>query len=128
MIKYHITLLILLPFFQVLSQENRFEVKTNIVVGKNTEFWKAAGSDHLFYHSLKPAGQYLLKRMKATNSHHYLRSHHTFNKDIKHGVIRGQNVYSEDRNGNPIYNFSNVNEVFKSYVENGIKPLSLIHI
>ena len=123
MIKYHITLLILLPFFQVLSQENRFEVKTNIVVGKNTEFWKAAGSDHLFYHSLKPAGQYLLKRMKATNSHHYLRSHHTFNKDIKHGVIRGQNVYSEDRNGNPIYNFSNVNEVFKSYVENGIKPI-----
>ena len=65
MSKYHITLLILLPFFQVLSQENRFEVKTNIVVGKNTEFWKAAGSDHLFYHSLKPAGQYLLKRMKA---------------------------------------------------------------
>ncbi|OUU47893.1 MAG: hypothetical protein CBC28_05315 [Flavobacteriaceae bacterium TMED68] len=123
MIKYHITLLILLPFFQVLSQENRFEVKTNIVVGKNTEFWKAAGSDHLFYHSLKPAGQYLLKRMKATNSHHYLRSHHTFNKDIKHGVIRGQNVYSEDRNGNPIYNFSNVNEVFKSYVKNGIKPI-----
>ena len=123
MIKYHITLLILLPFFQVLSQENRFEVKTNIVVGKNTEFWKAAGSDHLFYHSLKPAGQYLLKRMKATNSHHYLRSHHTFNKDIKHGVIRGQNVYSEDRNGNPIYNFSNVNEVFKSYVENGIKHI-----
>ena len=123
MIKYHITLLILLPVFQVLSQENRFEVKTNIVVGKNTEFWKAAGSDHLFYHSLKPAGQYLLKRMKATNSHHYLRSHHTFNKDIKHGVIRGQNVYSEDRNGNPIYNFSNVNEVFKSYVENGIKPI-----
>ena len=123
MIKYHIPLLILLPFFQVLSQENRFEVKTNIVVGKNTEFWKAAGSDHLFYHSLKPAGQYLLKRMKATNSHHYLRSHHTFNKDIKHGVIRGQNVYSEDRNGNPIYNFSNVNEVFKSYVENGIKPI-----
>ncbi len=123
MIKYHITLLILLPFFQVLSQENRFEVKTNIVVGKNTEFWKAAGSDHLFYHSLKPAGQYLLKRMKATNSHHYLRSHHTFNKDIKHGVIRGQNVYSEDRNGNPIYNFSNVNKVFKSYVKNGIKPI-----
>ena len=123
MIKYNIPLLILVSIFQVLGQENRFEVKTNIVVGKNTEFWKAAGSDHLFYHSLKPAGQYLLKRMRATNSHNYLRSHHTFNKDIKHGVIRGQNVYSEDRNGNPIYNFSNVNKVFRTYVENGIKPI-----
>ncbi len=123
MIKFHISLLVLLIFSQVLGQENRFEVKTNIVVGKNTEFWKAAGSDHLFYLSLKPAGQYLLKRMEATDSHHYLRSHHTFNQDIKNGGIRGQNVYNEDLMGNPIYDFSNLNKVFRAYVENGIKPI-----
>jgi xylan 1,4-beta-xylosidase len=110
-------------FSQALCQENHFEVKTNVEVGDNTEFWKAAGSDHLFYHSLKPAGQYLLKRMGTTDSHHYLRSHHTFNQDIKNGVIRGQNVYSEDSKGNPIYDFSNLNKVFKAYVENGIKPI-----
>ena len=122
-IKFHFSLLVLLVFSQVICQENRFEVKTNIVVGKNTEFWKAAGSDHLFYHSLRPAGQYLLKRMGATNSHHYLRSHHTFNQDLKHGVIRGQNVYSEDHKGNPIYDFSNLNKVYRAYIENGIKPI-----
>ena len=121
--QFHISILIFLSFFKTLSQEIRFEVKTNVIIGKNTEFWKAAGSDHLFYHSLKPAGQYLLNRMRSTNSHHYLRSHHTFSKDVKHGVIRGQNVYSEDPNGNPVYDFSNLNKVFRAYIKNGIRPI-----
>ena len=107
----------------VYAQENGFIIEVDQVVGENTEFWKAAGSDHLFYHSLKPAGRFLLKRMREKNSHHYLRSHHTFNQDLKHGVIRGQNVYSEDQEGNPVYDFSNLNKVFRSYVENGIKPI-----
>ena len=118
-----ITLITLIISSLIFAQDNSFTVKVDQVIGKNTEFWKAAGSDHLFYHSLKPAGQFLLKRMGEKGSHRYLRSHHTFNKDLKHGVIRGQNVYSEDQYGNPIYDFSNVNKVFQSYIENGIKPI-----
>ena len=118
-----ITLITLIISSLIFAQDNSFIVKVDQVIGKNTEFWKAAGSDHLFYHSLKPAGQFLLKRMGEKGSHRYLRSHHTFNKDLKHGVIRGQNVYSEDQYGNPIYDFSNVNKVFQSYIENGIKPI-----
>ena len=118
-----ITLLILIISPWIFAQDNSFEVKVDQVIGNNTEFWKAAGSDHLFYHSLKPSGQFLLKRMGEKGSHRYLRSHHTFNQDLKHGVIRGQNVYSEDKDGNPVYDFSNLNKVFQSYVENGIKPI-----
>ena len=95
-----ITLLILIISPWIFAQDNSFEVKVDQVIGKNTEFWKAAGSDHLFYHSLKPSGQFLLKRMGEKGSHRYLRSHHTFNQDLKHGVIRGQNVYSEDKDWN----------------------------
>ena len=58
-----ITLLILIISPWIFAQDNSFEVKVDQVIGKNTEFWKAAGSDHLFYHSLKPSGQFLLKRM-----------------------------------------------------------------
>ena len=123
MLNIRLFLLNLLIFSWANGQEHRFEVKTTHIIGENTEFWKAAGSDHLFYHSLKPAGQYLLNRMKATDSHHYLRSHHTLNQDLKHGVLRGQNIYSEDAKGTPIYDFSNLNNVFRTYVENGIKPI-----
>ena len=105
------------------SQANRFTIDVQEVVGVNSEFWKAAGSDHLFYHVTKPSGQALLDRMQATRSHRYLRSHHTFMRDLNHGVPRGQEVYSEDENGNPQYDFTQVNRVFSEYVKRGIKPI-----
>jgi xylan 1,4-beta-xylosidase len=106
-----------------LAQVNQFTIDASDVIGENTEFWKAAGSDHLFYHVPKPSGQALLDRMQTTQSHRYLRSHHTLSQDKKNGVLRGQEVYSEDANGNPVYDFSKVNEVFREYVKRGIKPI-----
>lgn len=100
-----------------------FTVDVEKVVGENTVFWKSTGSDHLFYHVPRPAGQALLDRMERTKSHRYLRSHHTFSQDVKNGVVRGQEVYAEDENGNPVYDFSKVNAVFKEYVRRGIKPI-----
>ena len=97
--------------------ETTFTIDTREILGENTEFWKAAGSDHLFYHVTRPSGQSLLDRMEATKSHKFLRTHHTFVQDMKKGVLRGQNVYSEDKNGNPVYDFSNVNKVFGEYVK-----------
>jgi xylan 1,4-beta-xylosidase len=114
---------ILLFSLQSFAQSARFEIDADEIVGKNTEFWKAAGSDHLFYHVNKPSGQALLDRMQATNSNRYFRSHHTFKQDVKNGVVRGQNIYSEDANGNPVYDFSNVNKVFGEYVKRGMKPI-----
>lgn len=106
-----------------IAQVNHFSIDASEVVGENTEFWKAAGSDHLFYHVPRPSGQALLDRMQKTQSHHYLRSHHTLSSDVKNGVIRGQEVYSEDSNGNPKYDFSKINEVYREYVKRGIKPI-----
>ena len=105
------------------SQPNYFTINTQNVLGKNTEFWKAAGSDHLFYHALQPSGQYLLNRMQAKHSQVYLRTHNTFTRDMNHGVPRGQNVYSEDKNGYPVYDFSNINKVYTEYVKRGLKPI-----
>ena len=70
--KIKLFILALFVMSGAVAQQPTFEVKANDILGNNTEFWKAAGSDHLFYHALKPAGQYLLKRMGETNSHHYL--------------------------------------------------------
>jgi len=122
-IRHVLILLLVFAVMPVYGQNISFEVEVDNVIGENTEFWKAAGSDHLFYHVPRPSGQALLNRMKSTNSHRYFRSHHTFNQDIRHGVIRGQNVYAEDANGNPIYDFSNVNRVFGEYVKRGMKPI-----
>ncbi|MFY0653180.1 MAG: hypothetical protein JXQ96_14155 [Cyclobacteriaceae bacterium] len=106
-----------------MAQVHHFTINASEVIGENTEFWKAAGSDHLFYHVPRPSGQALLDRMQKTESHRFLRSHHTLSSDVKNGVVRGQEVYSEDANGNPIYDFSKVNEVYEEYLKRGIKPI-----
>ena len=121
------TLVILLMTITLHSQDKgahgRFVIDASKVVGKNTEFWKAAGSDYLFTHVPKSTGQVLLDRMQATGAHKYLRTHHTFVQDKKKGLLRGQHVYSEDKNGNPKYDFSKVNTVFAEYVKRGLKPI-----
>ncbi len=116
-------LLILLCSAVAQSQDIQFTINANHIVGENTEFWKAVGSDHLFYHVNRPAGQTLLDRMQATHSNKYFRSHHTFTQDRRHGVLRGQEVYSEDEQGNPVYDFSKVNKVFVEYLKRGMKPI-----
>ena len=122
--KYIFSVLIILSYsIGTFSQPNYFTINTQNILGENTQFWKAAGSDHLFYHALQPSGQFLLNRMQSTHSHTYLRTHHTFTQDMAHGVLRGQNVYSEDKNGNPVYDFSNVNKVYAEYVKRGLKPI-----
>ncbi len=120
-----LVLIFLVWTFLVKAQkpETTFTIDAKEILGENTEFWKAAGSDHLFYHVTRPSGQSLLDRMEATKSHKFLRTHHTFVQDMKKGVLRGQNVYSEDKNGNPVYDFSNVNKVFGEYVKRGLKPI-----
>ena len=54
--------------------ETTFTIDAGEVLGENTEFWKAAGSDHLFYHVTRPSGQSLLDRMEATKSRQFLQN------------------------------------------------------
>lgn len=95
----------------------------NEALGKNTRFWEAAGSDLLFHSTLKAEGQALLDRMQEHKSCRYLRNHYTFNSIVRWGRQIGLEVYKEDENGKPIYNFDKVNKVFSEYVKRGIKPI-----
>lgn len=100
-----------------------FEIHTNSSVGANSRFWKAAGSDDLFWLTLEDAGQSMLERMKRTDSCTYLRNHYTFSSRIYQGRELGCDVYSEDDYGNPIYDFSRINKVYKEFVKYGLKPI-----
>lgn len=102
---------------------NNFIVDTKTVLGPNTQFWKAAGSDKLFWHIPRPDGQILLDRMSDTSSCRYLRNHFTFSDIVKFGVQLGGQVYSEDGMGNPCYDFSKMNYIFGEMVKRGIKPI-----
>lgn len=118
-------------FFFILScflltsfgQSYNFKVNTDSVIGENTRFWKASGTDLLYFLAEKPSGQALLNRMGETKSCVYLRNHYTLTDYVRDGIEVGIKVYSEDENGNPVYDFSRVNRIYGEFVKRGLKPI-----
>ena len=101
-----------------------YTVNFNEVIGKNDRFWAAAGIDSLYPIIFTQSGEYLLSRMQEKGTLRYLRNHFTLSSLIKDGYDDcGGNAYSEDENGNPIYNFEKMNAVFGQYLRYGAKPI-----
>ena len=101
----------------------QYTVHYDKTVGENTKFWRAAGLDHLFFLTHQKSGQALLDRAEAHGTIRYVRNHYTLSSYTLNGISVGGDVYSEDENGVPIYDFSKINAVFSEYVKRGIKPI-----
>lgn len=106
-----------------LDETKVFEVETDNVLGQNTQFWKASGTDLLYGLAEEPSGQALLNRMEETQSCVFLRNHGTLSARHSLGMDLGIEVYSEDDKGNPIYDFSRVNRIYREFVKRGLKPI-----
>jgi xylan 1,4-beta-xylosidase len=89
---------------------------------RNDKFWVNAGTDELFPYASSDEGQFLMKRMAASGGG-FVRNHYTFNKQTRYGIRVGGDVYHEDENGNPIYEFDWINKYFESVLKAGLKPI-----
>ncbi|MGM0882960.1 MAG: GH39 family glycosyl hydrolase [Bacillota bacterium] len=103
--------------------ERVYHVHTKTTIGKNSRFWRAAGSDDLYWLTLESAGQQMLDRMQQKDSCQFLRNHYTLNSRVIHGRQVGGEVYTEDEFGNPQYDFSKINQIYKEFVSRGLKPI-----
>ena len=115
--------LLVLSCTRVNQQAKIFMVDVNQTLGINTRFWKASVTDLLYALTEEPTGQFLLDRMGETKSNSFLRNHATLSERVRNGVQVGIKVYSEDEKGNPIYDFTRVNRIFKEFVKRGQKPI-----
>ena len=118
-----ILFLFLLSWTALFAQKTTFYVNSQEIIGENTQFWKASGTDLLYHLAEKPSGQALLDRMERTNSCIYLRNHYALTGHIREGVEVGIEVYSEDNDGNSVYDFSRVNRIYAEFVKRGLKPV-----
>lgn len=114
---------ILACYVNIQAQVQQFQIDASRVSGKNTQFWKATGTDLLYHLAERPSGQALLDRMERTGSSIYLRNHYTLTGFVREGVEVGIEVYSEDESGNPVYDFSRVNRIYGEFVKRGLKPV-----
>jgi len=99
---------------------NIFTDETKI---ENEKIWAACGSDELYPIIFSEEGEFLLKRMQKYKTCRFARNHYALSKEMNGNLRCGGDVYSEDENGNPLYDFSYINEVYRKLLSYGIKPI-----
>jgi len=102
------------------------EIDFNKPIGTIHPIWAWFGADEPNYAYMRD-GKKLLSELSALSpvpvyfrTHNLLTSGHD-TLSLKWGST---NVYTEDANGNPVYDFSVIDKIFDTYIERGIKPLA----
>ncbi len=92
-------------------------------LGQLAHTWNYIGYDECNYtHS--PGGIKLIEKFGKLEKPYYVRCHHLLCTGIKHASYKwgSTNIYLEDAQGNPIYDFSLVDEMCDIWLQNNCKP------
>jgi xylan 1,4-beta-xylosidase len=98
------------------------------IKGPMTPFWAWFGYDEPNY-TTAPNGKKLLSDIAALSPVPvYVRAHNLMTSgDGSYALKWGSTgMYSEDKDGNPIYNWTIVDQIFDTYIERKMKPLAQI--
>lgn len=90
--------------------------------------WAWFGYDEPNYTTMKD-GQKLLTALAALSPVPvYVRAHNLMNTGDGTAALKwgSTDMYTEDKDGNPVYNWAIVDKIFDSYVQRGMKPLAQI--
>lgn len=104
------------------------QVTVNVNAGKTTgvqeHLWRYIGYDECNYTYI-PEGIELLEKFAALgDAPYYFRTHFTFCTGNCHGTYKfgSTNIYWEDANGDPVYDFTYYDMIMDSYLKTGNKP------
>lgn len=99
------------------------EVDSSKSAGKLAHTWNYIGYDECNYtHS--PGGEELIAKFGNLEKPYYMRAHHMLCTGNLHGFYKwgSTNVYIEDENGTPTYNFDLIDEMCDIWLLNDCKP------
>jgi len=92
-------------------------------LGRLEHTWNYVGYDECNYtHS--PGGMELIRKLGQLERPYYIRAHHMLCTGNGHGFYKwgSTNVYIEDQNGNPTYNFDIIDKMCDIWLANNCKP------
>lgn len=103
-------------------------VDLKIDKGPLKPIWAFFGHDEPNYTYMKDGKKLLTELSQLSPVPVYMRIHNILNTtegpiSLKWG---SSNVYTEDKNGNPIYDWTIIDKIFDTYKERGMKPLAQI--
>lgn len=100
------------------------EVHANRKLGKLKEIYRFFGADEPNYAYMKD-GKKLLKQLGELHDEGpWFRAHNLMTSGPGTAALKwgSTNMYTEDENGAPVYNWTIVDLIFDSYLENGVRP------
>ena len=112
-----LTLLFTLAFAPVRSHAQApttIQVDTASPAHPFPHFWEQMFGSGRAILTLRESYRHDLREVKAVTDFRYVRFHDILDDDI--------GVYDEDKNGNPVYNFSYVDQIYDGLLANGVKP------
>lgn len=109
-----LALLIGLPAAQAQTNAENVTVDVNAPAHPFPHFWEQMFGSGRAILSLRASYRQDLREVKQITDFQYVRFHGILNDDV--------GVYSEDSKGNPIYNFSYVDQIYDGLLDTGVKP------
>jgi xylan 1,4-beta-xylosidase len=101
-----------------------FDVDLQTITGEFEHDWRFIGYDECNY-TYMPQGIELLKKFSSLNDGKYhIRTHFIFCTGNRNAVRKfgSTNIYREDKQGNPIYDYSYIDAIFDAIVDSGCAP------
>jgi xylan 1,4-beta-xylosidase len=125
-----IVLLIIISTSYTLAQnpleKTSISVDLSRTIGEMKPVWSWFGYDEPNYTYMKD-GKKLLSELSALSPVPvYIRAHNLLTSGDGTPALKwgSSNAYTEDANGNPVYNWTIIDKIFDTYIERGMKPLA----
>ncbi len=122
-----LALFLIQPLSHSFAQKARqIHVNFKEEIGDMYPFWAFFGADEPNYAYMKDGKKLLSELAQLSPVPVYFRAHNllTSGHDSLSLKWGSTNVYTEDENGNPVYDWTVVDKIFDTYLERGIKPLA----
>jgi xylan 1,4-beta-xylosidase len=125
-----ILLFLLLSGVLLLSQPTQnkatISVDLNKETGKMDPVWTWFGYDEPNYTYMRDGKKLLSELSMLSPVPVYVRAHNLLTSGDGTPALKwgSTNAYTEDANGNPVYNWTIIDKIFDTYIERGIKPLA----
>jgi len=110
------------------AQPTTIYVDLNKETGDMTPVWAWFGYDEPNYTYMKDGKKLLSEIAKLSPVPVYVRAHSMLVTGDGTPALKwgSTNAYTEDANGNPVYNWRIVDSIFDTYIQRGMKPLAQI--
>lgn len=107
-----------------MNQAVQIRVDAGTTCGKQDHYWKYIGYDECNYTYISEGVELLNKFSALEDAPYYFRTHFMFCTGNCHGTYKfgSTNLYTEDKDGNPIYNYQFYDMIIDAYMATGSKP------